>query len=219
MGTRATYQIEGKTFYCHWDNYPQGAAYRLFKMLANDSKGGLACRFLRANDDVEFTESHDVHGDTEFQYTVERRLTPTGSVVMLYMKAREPFEQWGKSVDMLLSEFLLIQSKKEGPYKIESCTPNGQLPHQVQARIDEYTKDIGRWVLSGKHAHGYLLQPNEEMIADMEWLKSTYGYHRSLVNDCLCNGFTVDLSVFEFLTDAHRDKALWREVTKQTEAA
>ena len=33
MGTRATYEIDGAAFYCHFDGYPQGAAVRFAAMV------------------------------------------------------------------------------------------------------------------------------------------------------------------------------------------
>ena len=81
MGTRATYQIEGKVFYIHWDGYPQGASFYFHHMIEKYNEiidkigrtrnGGYAEAFLRGNDCAEFTSSHDAHGDTEWQYTLE----------------------------------------------------------------------------------------------------------------------------------------------------
>jgi hypothetical protein len=71
MATRATYEIEGKTFYCHWDGYPAGAMDRLSNMVAADTgRGGLPFAFIRGNFDAEPADSHDHHGDTEFRYLV-----------------------------------------------------------------------------------------------------------------------------------------------------
>jgi hypothetical protein len=85
MATRATYQIDGTTFYCHWDGYPTGAAHRFANAVAAmtqpakdgrlepiaDKRGGFAFAFIRGNDDAEPTKSHDAHGDTEWRYTVK----------------------------------------------------------------------------------------------------------------------------------------------------
>jgi hypothetical protein len=88
MATRGTYEIESQTFYCHWDNYPEGGAYRLAKMVEaltqpsaderpldaiEDRRGGLAFAFIRGNMDAEPTESHEEHGDTEYRYTVKTK--------------------------------------------------------------------------------------------------------------------------------------------------
>lgn len=79
MSTRATYLFEADLsncrpavcFYIHHDGYPEGAAeYFLAALLHTNERGGLAERFIRANENAEFTGSHQAHGDTEFRYTV-----------------------------------------------------------------------------------------------------------------------------------------------------
>lgn len=85
MSTRATYTIKSKNysdktdvkhFYIHYDGYLEGAAeyFKAFVELTN-SKGGNAERFLRANDQAEFTPNPECHGDTEFHYELEPDLT------------------------------------------------------------------------------------------------------------------------------------------------
>lgn len=86
MATRATYEINRTTFYCHWDGYPTGAAQRFANMVAQltvanksdsrldaieDRRGGLEFAFIRGNMDAEPTNSRDGHGDTEWHYKVE----------------------------------------------------------------------------------------------------------------------------------------------------
>jgi hypothetical protein len=62
--------MRGKyTVYIHHDGYPSGAASYFYSMALLD-KGGLVERFIRANDGASLTPSHDAHGDTEYQYTV-----------------------------------------------------------------------------------------------------------------------------------------------------
>lgn len=72
MATRATYRFfSGETAYHHWDGYPQGAA----KLLSNAvlDGGDLTFEsFLKANEKAEKTESHEIHGDTEYRYDVVR---------------------------------------------------------------------------------------------------------------------------------------------------
>jgi len=87
MSTRATYEIEGRTFYIHHDGYPEGAASYLYNMVKaltdvdttgknfdifnhRMCRGGLEFAFIRGNGNAEPTESHDAHGDTEYRYTV-----------------------------------------------------------------------------------------------------------------------------------------------------
>ena len=84
MSTRATYQIEDMTFYCHHDGYPQYAAVRFARMIAafnvptmddsfreiEDRRGSLMFAFVRGNLDAQPTEGHEAHGDTEWRYTI-----------------------------------------------------------------------------------------------------------------------------------------------------
>ena len=76
---RATYQFKDDrldiTFYIHHDGYPTGAARYFKKMRDYEDKmktcnHGLAEVFFRANDNAEFTQSHEYHGDTDYQYTL-----------------------------------------------------------------------------------------------------------------------------------------------------
>jgi len=72
MATRATYRFNtGHTAYHHWDGYPEGAAQLLANALI---KGGdLSIQaFLDANEKAEETESHHIHGDTQYRYNVLR---------------------------------------------------------------------------------------------------------------------------------------------------
>lgn len=88
MATRATYSFDtphaGKvTFYIHHDGYPEGAAAYFYKLLefkpVDEMEGrrveanslyNLAERFLRVNENAQFTTSHGAHSDTEFRYSV-----------------------------------------------------------------------------------------------------------------------------------------------------
>jgi uncharacterized protein YdaT len=76
MSTRATYRIfqdgASATYYIHHDGYPEGAA-QYFKAAGEwvDARSNqFIDAFLRANDRAEHTESHEVHGDTEYRYDV-----------------------------------------------------------------------------------------------------------------------------------------------------
>ena len=67
MSTRATYEFNlgDKTTYCyrHHDGYPEGAAEWLKGVRTAED-------FIRKNEGVEITASHDVHGDTEYRYKI-----------------------------------------------------------------------------------------------------------------------------------------------------
>lgn len=95
MSTRATYKFEfnseyhaDQTFYIHHDGYRQGAAYYFWMMVDYHSEpsdgehygdgfepcaDGLMGAFYRANRKCEHTKSHEIHGDTEFQYNVRMK--------------------------------------------------------------------------------------------------------------------------------------------------
>ena len=82
MSTRATYSFEHQYFnkmiisyYIHHDNYPKGAAIYFWNMHNKrcDAKGSFAEVFIKANiGTVEFSEGHDSHCDTEYQYHVNQ---------------------------------------------------------------------------------------------------------------------------------------------------
>lgn len=68
MATRATYQFKTHngtyTFYIHHDGYPEGAWEYFVDVKTPED-------FIRENEDARLTKSHDVHGDTEYRYTVQ----------------------------------------------------------------------------------------------------------------------------------------------------
>ena len=71
MATRATYQIDSKIFYIHWDGYPEGAAdYFAAMEKAKDVRDLPAAeRFQMANPQAEPIDSHERHSDTQYRYT------------------------------------------------------------------------------------------------------------------------------------------------------
>ena len=80
MSTRATYSFEHPyldkpiNFYIHCDNYPEGAAVYFYEMHINKQnvKGFLPETFIKTNlGSVEFSNGHDFHGDTEYQYHID----------------------------------------------------------------------------------------------------------------------------------------------------
>ena len=72
MATRATYQFISEytgthTAYIHHDGYPEGAWGYIEGTNCIDA-------FMAKNDRAEITESHEVHGDTEYRYTMTNEL-------------------------------------------------------------------------------------------------------------------------------------------------
>ena len=73
MSTRATYHFKGYlsevTVYHHTDGYLSGAAI-LFSNAIEGGKRLTAESFIRGNERAEITESHEIHGDTEYRYNI-----------------------------------------------------------------------------------------------------------------------------------------------------
>lgn len=160
MSTRATYEIEGRTFYIHHDGYPEGAASYLYNMvdaLTNvDAKGeeldifghrmrrgGLEFAFIRGNGNAEPTENHHAHGDTEFRYTVTR----SDGEPML--RAKERVGDWSKPTWQTfffgpLAEFInlhvesgLFQNMTNQGQGVIYATINQRFPKKVFCTVDE----------------------------------------------------------------------------------
>jgi hypothetical protein len=90
MATRATYQFISEwsgthTAYIHHDGYPEGAAQYLFKEIdGGDVMIFNINAFIRHNRKAEMTASHEIHGDTEYRYTIcESRFKPLKSALIL----------------------------------------------------------------------------------------------------------------------------------------
>lgn len=79
MSTRATYKIQHNfgtlMTYIHHDGYPAGAAQYFFEaqVAARVHNKSLPQVWMFANDRAELTESHEIHGDTEYRYDLVRR--------------------------------------------------------------------------------------------------------------------------------------------------
>src|SRR5690554_719773 len=69
MATRGTYKIDGKLLYNHWDNYPEGAAMHLHRIITKQSAiDFLSC--VRGLESFELTNSiYD--GRAEFHYVID----------------------------------------------------------------------------------------------------------------------------------------------------
>ncbi len=87
MSTRATYEFKSANcsllditvcFYIHSDNYPEGAAEKLYFMRDTtclDQCQDYAGQFFRINKRAEFTKNRDVHWDTEYHYVFSKNET------------------------------------------------------------------------------------------------------------------------------------------------
>ena len=134
MSTRATYQFRSSreanfghshptvTFYIHYDGYPDGAACYLADAVlytAKDCHGGLVANFLRANPLAEFTDSHEIHGDTEWRYTVTRVKDAETLLVQERESGNWDNPTWREYFNGPLANFLNIHAKEQAP----SITP------------------------------------------------------------------------------------------------
>ena len=68
MSTRATYEFRSNfhnpvVIYKHHDGYPEGAVEHLEGVRTAE-------QFIRKIDEAEITDSHEVHGDTEYRYYI-----------------------------------------------------------------------------------------------------------------------------------------------------
>lgn len=147
MGTRATYQFDEKddlsrrvkrtTIYCHWDNYPSGAASRFARAvegmtswdaegyrMVETTRGGMLFAFIRANGDAEPTEGHHAHGDTEYNYDV---WTGDSGLPMLHMRARQwhQSEEWRGVWTGSVARFVNTHREGGTPLLVECCEPRG----------------------------------------------------------------------------------------------
>ena len=82
MSTRATYLFTNNSMaaedvcvYIHHDGYPMGAAgyFRKALSMAKSHRRPILEAFIAANMGAQITRNHEVHGDTEYRYTIDRK--------------------------------------------------------------------------------------------------------------------------------------------------
>ena len=101
MSTRATYRFipensPSTTIYIHHDGYPEGAAIYLEDAYTAEA-------VLAKNERAEVTESHEVHGDTEYRYDISEEIWVGGGAIAGYgVKA---FKRDGYGDDAVWREF------------------------------------------------------------------------------------------------------------------
>ena len=117
MATRATYQFNSKnpevttTVYIHYDGYPQGSAYYFYQTLLDPSSGNLATQFIKANNQAEITKSHEAHGDTEWQYTIDGdNLEATVSVFHVSEEERLPMFRFALPLYQFINNYISDKS-------------------------------------------------------------------------------------------------------------
>jgi hypothetical protein len=153
MSTRATYEVNGQVFYCHWDGYPAGAAQRFANMIAAltapergtrkeidaiaERRGGAAFAFIRGNDDAEPAHrgSHEGHGDTEFRYNVDKH-TEHGLAIQFEARRWNSEPQWrGFGSWMPLAEF--INTKRDKDWNVPTIVTVTDIWTKRLATIDD----------------------------------------------------------------------------------
>ena len=109
MSTRATYQFKGDlsdvTIYHHCDGYLSGAAI----LFANAMEGGkrlTAESFIRGNERAEITESHELHGDTEYRYNISE--TFCGWTTIIYVSERVIGSDWKEIGFAKVEDFIAV---------------------------------------------------------------------------------------------------------------
>jgi hypothetical protein len=130
MGTRATYQIGKHVFYIHWDGYEDGAAVYFYNMIEANNKlddsgidrplnsGGYAENFLRGNPGAEFTESHEIHGDTEYQYTLDADTLTLTVVELGWDRGVDGYKKVKNQYNIGLDEFINKHQKCLEDHKV-----------------------------------------------------------------------------------------------------
>ena len=120
MATRATYRFASSnpqrndgdiTIYNHWDNYPAGAAEHFFQALVHSGEYGLlrAESFIRGNERAEITESHEIHGDTDYRYDID----VAEQTVKMWKRSDEDWDRYELQCFMDVKKFIVIHRRKE----------------------------------------------------------------------------------------------------------
>lgn len=201
MGTRATYKFidanEYKTpltIYIHWDGYPEGAATYFVEALKHENgRGGMAQRFLRANHLAKLTESHDVHGDTDYRYTYTAK---DGNLVCQKRTFNETSrkDSWTTVYEGSLAEFIWVhtrtpEAKTMGVKAVFLGfvtrqffkSPHIMLEETLEKEIEEATLNVGRKITDlyfqaspsyvRKDEHKIMLQVNSTTTFELEHLQ------------------------------------------------
>jgi hypothetical protein len=127
MSTRATYLIANRTgqrvyLYGHYDGYPMGAAERLKQVLTyqytHPRSYGIAETLLRVDENMQITNDHEGHGDTEYRYNIDRDINGKIFVEAIERKWMdneiEPNYFWKRIFNGTMEEFIKKFEHKEG---------------------------------------------------------------------------------------------------------
>lgn len=171
MATRATYQVEHQTFYCHWDGYPSGAAQRFANMVAaltvpstregidavGDRRGGLPFAFIRGNMDAEPVKGRDEIGGTEYHYEVYASKEDNRVWIMVFqpkddggwrMVNHKPLVDWINTERMAgATHYQTVMAERKQPVPSLAELLEG-FPEVVEAWVEVYGDGKGRPVLA-----------------------------------------------------------------------
>lgn len=202
MSTRATYEIAGAMFYVHHDGYAKGAANYFAKMVeamtvpangrgidcVDDRRGGPAFAFIRGNMNAEPTESHDVHGDTEYRWKLEEK---AGELVVSFQARAhgEPGYRWSAwSEATPVATFInrqwpgrVVVAEDPSPYY--QRTMIATTPNALAIAAEYRTK--GRGFAEGNpNRASYLARADAWERAALEQIPARCSYLERLVAEC-----------------------------------
>ena len=164
MSTRATYLFKGGEYrpdvciYIHHDGYPEGAAHYFWNAFKASSGHLSAEDMIRGNERAEFTESHDLHGDTEYRYTLDG--------LELQVEGRQTLIEFGSYPDGWRTEFtgkwwdFVNKHAESEHWPIEDFEPikgvdlgynctQAFTPKTLQAELDKELRLCGLWSMNG----------------------------------------------------------------------
>ena len=106
MSTRATYLFTNNSMaaedicvYIHHDGYPMGAAdyFRKALSMAKSHRRPILEAFIAANKGAQITRNHEVHGDTEYRYTIDRKDVRVDKCIGSFTE-QEGFQSYWKTI-------------------------------------------------------------------------------------------------------------------------
>ena len=146
MATRATYEFvsewsptrdsyQSTVIYKHHDGYPEGAAQWLKNVRTAED-------FIRKNDEAEITESHDVHGDTEYRYTV-RALPARNSEI--WVEHRYDWRSWKIIFQGSAEEFQRKYATPTNSIKLLLSNISGLKQKDIAEKLNVSTAQVSKW--------------------------------------------------------------------------
>jgi hypothetical protein len=116
MSTRATYLFtnnlmaaEDVCVYIHHDGYPMGAAgyFRKALSMAKSHRRPILEAFIAANMGAQITRSHEIHGDTEYRYTINLKFVTVQKRIMNFSEEHGFDNYWQTIYSGCIEEFIV----------------------------------------------------------------------------------------------------------------